>query len=105
MASKASCRIRLAVSRSTVREANLSADPNTEMALNFLAQTESELDIRDGKFHYLGLDCQIKAVGEPDAVACADRQGKPAARPLSLKDDKLWLVSANGYPEIFVRTR
>ena len=84
---------------------NLSADPNTEMALNFLAQTESELHISEGKFHYLGSDCQIQSVGEQDAVACKDRQGKASTRTVSVKDNKLWLVSSSGYPEIFIRVK
>jgi len=86
-------------------QTNVSADPNTEMALNFLAQTESELHISDGKFHYLGLDCQIQSVGDKDAVSCKDKQGKPTTRTLSLKDNQLWLVSSSGYPEIFVRAK
>jgi len=84
---------------------NLSADSNTEMGLNFLAQTESELLIEDGKFHYLGVNCQISRVGEKDAVACTDKKGTQTKRTIKLKEDKLWLIAENGYPEIFVKVR
>lgn len=84
---------------------NLSADPNTEMALNFLAQTESELHIQDGKFHYLGADCQISRVGGQGGVACIDRRGMRSSRTVSLKENKLWLASDNGYPEIFIKVK
>jgi len=82
-----------------------SSDSNTEMGLNFLAQTESELLIQDGKFHYLGVDCRISRVGEEGAVACTDKQGTQTKRTIKLNDNKLWLVAENGYPEVFVKVR
>lgn len=82
-----------------------SSDSNTEMGLNFLAQTESELQIDEGKFHYLGVNCQISRVGEEGGVACIDTKGKASKRTISLKDNKLWLVAENGYPEVFVKVR
>lgn len=84
---------------------NLSADPNTEMALNFLAQTESELHIQDGKFRYLGADCEISRVGEQDGAACVDRNGRRSSRTIKLKEAKLWLASNSGYPEVFIKVK
>jgi hypothetical protein len=84
---------------------NLSSDPNTEMGLNFLAQTESEVYIEEGKFHYLGVDCQISSVGDEGGVACMDKKGMPTQRTVNLKDNRLWLIAENGYPEIFVKVK
>jgi len=84
---------------------NVSADPNTEMALNFIAQTDSELHIQEGKFHYLGVDCQIANVGDEGGVACIDKQGTKTRRTISLKENKLWLAADNGYPEIFIKVK
>ncbi len=83
----------------------MSADPNTEMALNFLAQTESELHIQKGKFHYLGVDCQISRVGDEGGVACIDKKGKASKRTVGLKENKLWLTADNGYPEILIKAK